>query len=111
MTIKEEKEEVLPKVKSKQALIEEVKETSAAVQDVSIYVGPTSKLLTRYASFTGGLPTHISEHFEKCKSLQKMFIPTSKFIEFEQSLKDPSSAETMLFNKVRDYFTGEVKML
>lgn len=73
---------------------------------VLIYVGPTTKQLTRYASFVGGLPTHMDEHFEKCKVLKKLFIDTKDFGEFEQSLSDASSVETMLFNKVQDYFSG-----
>lgn len=75
---------------------------------VLIYVGPTTKQLTRYASFVGGLPTHMEEHFEKCKVLKKLFIDTKDFSEFQQSLLDASSVETMLFNKVQEYFS-EVK--
>lgn len=75
---------------------------------VLIYVGPTTKLLTRYASFVGGLPTHMDEHFEKCKVLKKLFIDTKDFGEFEQSLLDASSVEATLFNKVQEYFS-EVK--
>lgn len=77
--------------------------------DVLIYVGPTIKQLTRYASFVGGRPEHLKEHFEKCKVLEKLFIAPEKFTEFEQQLTDASSVETMLYNKVQDYFQSEVK--
>lgn len=108
MNINEDK--IIPKApKNKQTPIEEkvvdeTKETPAEVPGVFIYVGPTTKQLNRYASFTGGLPTHMSEHFENCKALAKMFIPTTGFMEFEKQLADPGSAQTMLFKKVQDYF-------
>lgn len=103
--IKGEKEKKTSKTTTKK-----VKEASVAEADVFIYVGPTTKQLTRYASFTGGLPLHMGDHFEKCKVLEKMFIPTSRFVAFEQQLTDSSSMETMLFNKVQDYF-NEVNSL
>lgn len=116
MNIKEE-DKIVPKVPSnKQASIEKkvidkAKETPVEGPGVFIYVGPTTKQLNRYASFTGGLPTHMEEHFEKCKVLKKMFIPTSDFVAFEQRLRDPASIEKLLFNKVLDYFNGEVNTL
>lgn len=76
--------------------------------DVLIYVGPTVKQLTRYASFVNGKPEHLKGHFEKCKVLEKLFIDTKDFAAFEQQLTDASSVETMLYNKVQDYFS-EVK--
>ncbi|BAQ11448.1 hypothetical protein OXB_2978 [Bacillus sp. OxB-1] len=83
------------------------KKTSAQEKaDVFIYVGPTTKQLTRYASFTGGLPVHMKEHFEECPVLKKLFIPTSEFSGFEQRVTDSSSVESMLFNKVKNYFEG-----
>lgn len=86
-----------------------IKEASAEKSaDVLIYVGPTVKQLTRYASFVGGKPEHLKEHFEKCKVLEKLFIDPKEFAPFEQQLTDASSVETMLFKKVQDYFS-EVK--
>ncbi|ARK26002.1 hypothetical protein SporoP37_15860 [Sporosarcina sp. P37] len=84
-----------------------VKEASAPIQaDVFIYVGPTSKRLTRYASFTNGLPTHLEEHFTACPVLRKLFIPVEEFMQFEQHVTDSSSVEYMLFQKASDYFKG-----
>lgn len=87
-----------------------IKKASAETNaDVLIYVGPTTKQLTQYATFIGGKPSHMKEHFEKCKVLEKLFIPTKEFESFEKQLSDTNSVESMLFNKVRDYFKGEVK--
>lgn len=89
---------------------EAIKKASAqANADVFIYVGPTVKQLTRYASFIGGLPAHMKEHFDKCKVLEKLFIHTKDFAEFEQQLSDANSVESTLFNKVNEYFQSEVK--
>jgi len=87
-----------------------IKEASAKENaDVLIYVGPTIKQLTQYASFIGGLPVHMKEHFEKCKVLEKLFIPTNQFQSFEKQLADANSVERMLFQKVKDYFQSEAK--
>lgn len=89
---------------------EVIKKASAQVNaDVFIYVGPTVKQLTRYASFIGGLPEHMKEHFDKCKVLEKLFIHTKDFADFEQQLSDANSVESTLFNKVKEYFQSEVK--
>lgn len=89
---------------------EAIKKASAQNNaDVFIYVGPTVKQLTRYASFIGGVPAHMKEHFEKCKVLEKLFIHTKDFADFEQQLSDANSAENMLFNTVKEYFQSEVK--
>ena len=104
MNSKIENEKASPK------LVGEVIKGASAKEnaDVLIYVGPTVKQLTRYASFVGGKPEHLKEHFEKCKVLEKLFIDTKDFAAFEQQLTDASSVETMLYNKVQDYFS-EVK--
>lgn len=75
---------------------------------VFIYVGPTTKIITKYASFIGGLPPHLKEHFEKCKILEKLFVPAEEFTEFEKNLADANSVERMLYDKVFEYFS-EVK--
>lgn len=77
-----------------------------ATAGVFIYVGPTSKKLTRYASFTNGLPIHMDEHMKGCPVLSKLFIPVEKFADFEQQLTDGSSIESMLFKKAQEYFEG-----
>ncbi|MFY0521020.1 hypothetical protein ACOMCU_24825 [Lysinibacillus sp. UGB7] len=88
---------------------EAIKKASAKESaDVLIYVGPTVKQLTRYASFVGGKPAHLKEHFENCKVLEKLFIKTKDFATFEQNLTDANSVEMMLFKKIQDYFS-EVK--
>lgn len=87
-----------------------IKKASAETNaDVLIYVGPTTKQLTQYATFIGGQPGHMKEHFEKCKVLEKLFITTKEFESFEKQLSDTNSVESMLFNKVKDYFQSEVK--
>lgn len=87
-----------------------IKKASAETNaDVLIYVGPTTKQLTQYATFIGGKPDHMKEHFDKCKVLERLFIPTKEFENFEKQLSDTNSVENMLFNKVKDYFKGEVK--
>lgn len=86
------------------------KEASAETKaGVFIYVGPTTKQLTQYATFIDGLPEHMKEHFEKCKVLKKLFILTKEFESFEKQLSDANSVESMLFKKVKDYFQIEVK--
>lgn len=84
----------------------ETPKKASAKAGVFIYVGPTSKKLTRYASFTNGLPTHMDEHFKGCPVLSKLFIPVEQFTVFEQQLADSSSVESMLFKKAQDYFEG-----
>lgn len=87
---------------------EEKPTASPKPEAVFIYVGPTTKIITKYASFIGGLPPHLKEHFEKCKTLEKLFVPAEQFTEFELNLADANSVERMLYDKVYKYFS-EVK--
>ena len=84
------------------------KAASNKTEAVFIYVGPTTKVITKYASFIGGLPPHLKQHFEKCKILEKLFVPAEKFTEFEVNLADANSVERMLYDKAFEYFS-EVK--
>ena len=92
-------------VTSKQKEKQTVSDNSEAV---FIYVGPTTKVITKYSSFIGGLPPHLKEHFEKCKTLEKLFVLAENFTEFELNLADANSVERMLYDKVFEYFS-EVK--
>ncbi|SPT95560.1 Uncharacterised protein [Lysinibacillus capsici] len=105
MTSKIENEKASPKQVG-DAIKKASVETNA---DVLIYVGPTTKQLTQYATFIGGKPDHMKEHFDKCKVLEKLFIPTKEFESFEKQLADGNSVESMLFKKVKEYFQNEVK--
>ncbi|MEA0565532.1 hypothetical protein [Lysinibacillus irui] len=105
MTSKIENEKASPKQVG-DAIKKASVETNA---DVLIYVGPTTKQLTQYATFIGGLPGHMKAHFDKCKVLERLFIPTKEFESFEKQLSDANSVESMLFQKVKDYFQSEVK--
>ncbi|MGE7794991.1 hypothetical protein [Lysinibacillus fusiformis] len=105
MSTKIENEKVSPK-----QVGDAIKKASAKTNaDVFIYVGPTTKQLTQYATFIGGLPVHMKEHLDKCKVLEKLFIPTKEFESFETQLSDANSVESMLFKKAKDYFQSEVK--
>ncbi|MER2089515.1 MAG: hypothetical protein ABS920_07245 [Sporosarcina sp.] len=86
----------------------EEKAASVKPEAVFIYVGPTTKVVTKYASFIGGLPPHLKEHYEKCKTLEKLFVPAEQFTEFELNVADANSVERMLYDKVYKYFS-EVK--
>lgn len=85
-----------------QALKESVK------HEILLYVGPTIKGLQRFSSFVGGYPEHLKEHLEKSPAFKEMFIQPEKLNEFQNSMLDAYSVESMLFKKTEEYFS-EVK--
>ncbi len=76
--------------------------------EVLLYVGPAVKGLQRFSSFVGGYPEHFKDHLEKSPAFKKMFIQPEKLTEFQNSMLDAYSVESMLFTKTEEYFS-EVK--
>ncbi|MGE7942821.1 hypothetical protein ACQKNB_12105 [Lysinibacillus xylanilyticus] len=97
-------------VKEQKASAEQVKQviTESIKHKILLYVGPPVKGLQRFSSFVGGYPPHFKDHLDKSPAFKKMFIQPEKLREFEQSLLDAYSVESMLFKKTEEYFS-EVK--
>lgn len=97
-------------IKDQKASAKQVSEviTDSIKHEILLYVGPSIKGLQRFSSFVGGYPLHFKEHLEQSPAFQKMFIQPEKLREFEQSLLDGFSVESMLFKKTKEYFS-EVK--
>jgi len=97
-------------IKDQRASVEQVSQviTNSVKHEILIYVGPPIRGLQRFSSFVGGYPEHFKEHLENSPAFKKMFIQPEKLREFEQSLLDSFSAESMLYKKTNEYFS-EVK--
>lgn len=97
-------------IKNQKASAEQVSQviTDSVKHEILLYVGPPIKGLQRFSSFVGGFPEHFKEHLEQSPALKKMFIQPEKLREFEQSLLDDFSVESILYKKTKEYFS-EVK--
>lgn len=97
-------------IKNQQASAEQVGQAikESIKHEVLLYVGPPIKGLQRFSSFVGGYPEHFKEHLGKSPAFEKMFIVPEKLTEFQNSLLDANSVESMLFKKTEEYFS-EVK--
>ncbi len=97
-------------IKDQKASVEQVSQVIAdsIKHEILLYVGPQIKGLQRFSTFVGGYPKHFKEHLEKSPAFKKMFIQPEKLREFEQSLLDDFSVESMLYKKTNEYFS-EVK--
>ncbi|WKT76953.1 hypothetical protein [Lysinibacillus fusiformis] len=97
-------------IKDKKASAEQVSQviTDSIKHEILLYVGPPIRGLQRFSSFVGGYPVHFNEHLEQSPAFKKMFIQPEKLREFEQSLLDDFSVESMLYKKTKEYFS-EVK--
>lgn len=97
-------------IKDQKASVEQVSQVIAdsIKHEILLYVGPQIKGLQRFSTFVGGYPEHFKEHLEKSPAFKKMFIQPEKLREFEQSLLDDFSVESMLYKKTNEYFR-EVK--
>lgn len=97
-------------IKDQKASVEQVSQVIAESikHEILLYVGPQIKGLQRFSTFVGGYPEHFKEHLEKSPAFKKMFIQPEKLREFEQSLLDDFSVESMLYKKTNEYFS-EVK--
>ncbi|MEA0565314.1 hypothetical protein [Lysinibacillus irui] len=97
-------------IKNQKASAEQVSQviTDSVKHEILLYVGPPIKGLQRFSSFVGGFPEHFKEHLEKSPAFKKMFIQPEKLREFEQSLLDDFSVESILYKKTKEYFS-EVK--
>lgn len=97
-------------IKEQQASAKQVGEviTESIKHEILLYVGPAIKGLQRFSSFVGGYPGHFKEHLDKSPAFKKMFITPNKLSEFQISLLDANSVESMLFKKTEEYFS-EVK--
>jgi hypothetical protein len=76
-------------------------------QEALIYVGPSlpGGLLTKYTTFSNGIPDHLKAHFEKCPAFKQLFIPVSQLLTTENRLKDATSAESVFYRQTEQYFT------
>nr|WP_054549330.1 hypothetical protein [Lysinibacillus sphaericus] len=97
-------------IKNQKASAEQVSQviTDSVKHEILLYVGPPIKGLQRFSSFVGGFPEHFKEHLEQSPAFKKMFIQPEKLREFEQSLLDDFSVESILYKKTNGYFS-EVK--
>ncbi|MEQ6355921.1 hypothetical protein ABNX05_14925 [Lysinibacillus sp. M3] len=97
-------------IKNQQASAKQVGDaiTENVKHEILLYVGPPVKGLQRFSSFVGGYPEHFNEHLEQSPAFKKMFIQPEKLTEFQNSMLDAYSVESMLFKKTEEYFS-EVK--
>ncbi|MFJ8100419.1 hypothetical protein [Lysinibacillus sp. NPDC096212] len=97
-------------IKNQQASVKQVGEVleGSIKHEILLYVGPPIKGLQRFSSFVGGYPEHFKDHLDKSPAFKKMFIQPEKLTEFQKSMLDAYSVESMLFKKTEEYFS-EVK--
>lgn len=108
MSKRRDREEVVVE-QEKQEQKEEVvvEQEKSDHQEALIYVGPSlpGGLLTKYTTFSNGIPDHLKTHFEKCSAFKQLFIPVSQLPEVENRLKDTTSAESVFYRQTEQYFT------
>jgi hypothetical protein len=100
------------KKKTEEVMIEQeqqevVEQKESEQQEALIYVGPSlpGGLLTKYTTFSKGIPDHLKLHFEKCPAFKRLFIPVSQLPAVESRFNDATSAESVFFRKTIEYFT------
>lgn len=69
-----------------------------------IYVGPTSKHITRYTVYKNGYPLHLKEQMKECKVFKNLFIPLDKLTEFEKNVTQKGTVESIWFQEAQKYF-------
>jgi hypothetical protein len=102
-----QEEVVVEQEKQKQQEEVVVEQEKQEQQEALIYVGPSlpGGLLTKYTTFSKGIPDHLKLHFEKCPAFKRLFIPVSQLPAVESRLNDATSAESVFFRKTIEYFT------
>lgn len=82
--------------------------TDKKLSGPSIYIGPTLQggRLARYTIFKdGGLPPHIAALTNEHRAIKRLIVPVGRLAEYEKRLRDPSSAESSLFNEAAKIFS------
>ena len=71
-----------------------------------IYVGPNvpGGALQRYQVFRGGKPEHLKDLFEKCPTLQGLFVPVTDLAVVEKALGEAGTVENTLYRETAKFF-------
>lgn len=97
-------------LKSKKTTESRTNETvSENTEAVFIYVGPTTKKISRYTVFKNGYPHHLKQDIEDFPLLKNLFIHPSKLAEFEKNVATKGTIENIHFNEVKKYFDKAVR--
>lgn len=76
-----------------------------------IYVGPNLPrgILNQFTVYTGGLPRHLEQHFEKRPAIKRLFVSVDALAEVQQAISQPGTAEQVWFQDIKDYIQGGAK--
>ncbi len=90
---------------------EQVQQTTVEVQqekkEQRIYVGPGSVQLNQYTVVENEFPFHIQELIDKCPTIEKLFVPVTKFTEIEPKVGKKGTLEHRDYQKVVDFLNGK----
>jgi hypothetical protein len=103
--VKKKQEEVAVEQEQQKEIV--VEQEKSNHQEALIYVGPSlpGGFLTKYTTFSNGIPDHLKLHFEKCPAFKRLFVPVSQLTAVEGRLNDATSAESVFYRKTVEYFT------
>lgn len=82
------------------------RQTKESANKTLIYIGPSTKQLQRFTVFNNGLSDFANKHKEKCPALGALFVPVENLNDVQQKLKDSASAESIFYEKVKEYLEG-----
>ena len=71
-----------------------------------IYIGPNvpGGMLQRYQVFRGGRPEHLKGLFEKCPTLQGLFVQVTDLAVAEKALGEAGTVENTLYRETAKFF-------
>ena len=71
-----------------------------------IYIGPNvpGGMLQRYQVFRGGRPEHLKDLFEKCPTLQGLFVQVTDLAVAEKALGEAGTVENTLYREAAKFF-------
>lgn len=69
-----------------------------------IYIGPTLKgfKLVKYQVFIGGYPTHITDVYEMCPQIKRLFVPVAELTKAEAAVKTSGTPLNKYYKMVQE---------
>jgi len=69
-----------------------------------IYCGPSFPgQLQQFTIFKNGIPKNLMQHIEKCKPIERLFVPIKDLSKVKEKLKTQGSKESLWFNSILKY--------
>lgn len=97
----ETEENVIEAANEEVVVKKSVEEENNKIKGTMIYCGPTIKgVIKQYASYTNGVPKRIKEYADSNKSVKRLLVPITDFIETKKNIATKGTVENISFNKI-----------